>query len=73
MLALIWDLVSVQMIASCGGDIKPLALSPPSFFQGDVREPKLLFERIGEVSALVWSTFHTHASFISWPSSGELQ
>ena len=28
MLAVIKDLVSVQMIASLGGDVKPLALSP---------------------------------------------
>ena len=28
MLAVIKDLVSVQMIAALGGDVKPLALSP---------------------------------------------
>lgn len=27
-LAVIYDLVSVQMITSLGGDVKPLALSP---------------------------------------------
>ena len=32
MLVVIWDLVSVQMIASMGSDIKPFALSPSSFF-----------------------------------------
>ena len=31
MLAVIKDLVSVQMIASLGGDVKPLALSPSYF------------------------------------------
>ena len=31
MLALIWDFVSGQMIASLRGDIKSLALSPSSF------------------------------------------
>ena len=41
------DLVSVQMIASLGGDVKPLSLS--SFFvsqiEGNVQEPTLLFEK----------------------------
>ena len=31
MLAVIYDLVSVQVIASLGGEVKPLALTPPSF------------------------------------------
>ena len=31
MLTVIKDLVSVQMIASLGGDVKPLALSPSYF------------------------------------------
>jgi len=47
MLAVIWDLVWVKMITSLGGDIKPLALSPSSFFisgiKGDIKEPTLLF------------------------------
>ena len=47
MLAVIQDLVSVQMIASLGGDVKPLSLS--SFFvsqiEGNVQEPTLLFEK----------------------------
>ena len=32
MLAVIWDLASVEMIASLGVAIKSLALSRPSFF-----------------------------------------
>ena len=48
MLTVIKDLVSVQMIASLGDDVKPLALSPSYFlinWKGDVKEPTLLFEK----------------------------
>ena len=47
MLAVIKDLVSVQMIASLGGDVKPLALSPSSSLsiEGEVKEPTLLCEK----------------------------
>ena len=47
MLAVIQDLVSVQMIASLGGDVKPLSLSPffVSQIEGNVQEPTLLFEK----------------------------
>ena len=44
MLAVI-NLVSVQMIASLGGDVKPLALSPSHQLEGDVKEPMTLFEK----------------------------
>ena len=58
MRAVIWDLLSVKMIASLGGDVKPLALSPLSFFHLEklkeyVKEPTLLFEK------MVWSTCHS--------------
>ena len=48
MLAVIKDLVSVQMIASLGGDVKPLALVSliiPYQLEGDVKEPTLLCEK----------------------------
>ena len=50
MLAVIWHLVSVKMIASLGGDDRPLAFSPSSFFHwseidGAVNEATLLLEK----------------------------
>ena len=50
LLAVIWDLVSVQMIAYLCGDVKPLALSllHPSVIgqiKGGVKEPTLPFEK----------------------------
>ena len=44
----VYKLVSVQMIASLGGDIKLLALSPTLLhtkLAGDVEEPTSLFEK----------------------------
>ena len=43
MLAVIYDLVSVQVIASLGGEVKPLALTPPSFLiLPYIKKPTLL-------------------------------
>ena len=45
MLGLICDFVSVQMIMSLGGDIKPLDLYPSSYvinnLEGDVKKAKM--------------------------------
>ena len=50
MLASIWHLVSVNMIASC------ILLSLVKIERGQ-KEPTLLFKRAGEVSPAEWSTF----------------
>ena len=52
MLAVIKDLVSVQMIASLGGDVKPLALSPSYFLidlKGTQKNPHCCSKRVGDI------------------------
>ena len=49
---MIKDLVSVQMIASLGGDVKPLALSPSYFLSigtGHKRTHTAVRKRVGDV------------------------
>ena len=70
-MAVIYDLVSVQMIALLGSDGKLLNTSPdPSFLgqiiEGDIKEPKLLFEKSREVTIFLyclWPKVKVH-SFI---------
>ena len=59
--------ISIQTIVSFCVNVKPLALSPLSFFHWSNRmeEPTLLIEKSrGRFPGGVWSTFQT--SFISW-------
>ena len=53
MLAAIKDLVSVQMIASLGGNVVSFIL--PYQLEGDVKEPTLLFEKSRRRRPVVWS------------------
>ena len=52
MLGLICDFVSVQMITSLGGDIKPLDLYPSSYLinnlEGDVKKVKMPLAHLPE-------------------------
>ena len=67
MLAAIWDLVSVQMIASMGDDIKQLALSPSSFFhwsnQGGHKRASTTVRKEHFPGGLVYPPCITHRSY----------
>ena len=71
-MAVIYDLVSVQMIALLGSDVKLLNTSPdPSFIgqiEGDIKEPKLLFEKSREVTFFLyclWPKVKVHCFIVN--------
>ena len=78
MLALIWDFVSVHMIASLGGDNRPLAcLLNPSFISqidGDIKEPTPLFEnsRGGFPGGVVYLNSMHHSYHGLWVGHSKL-
>ena len=56
-------------IPALGGKVKPLAMSPSSFFHRPngrdfCKRKGRVLQGIGEVPLMAWSTLHT--SFISW-------
>ena len=75
MLATIWDLVSVKVIASLGSDVKPLVLSPSSSFQqskskGTKKNPHYCSKEKGKFPRWCGLPFTHHTSFISWAIGG---
>ena len=71
-MAVIYDLVLVQVIALLGSDVKLLTTSPdPSFIgqiKGDIKEPKLLFEKSREVSFFLhclWPKVKVHCFIVN--------
>ena len=76
MLAVIWDPVSVQMIASVGDDIKQLALSPSSFFhwsnQGGHKRASTTVRK-EYFPSLVYPPYITHRSYhVLWVGYSKL-
>ena len=75
LLAVIWDLVSVQVMASLCGDVKPFALSPSSFChwskqRGRKRTHSTVRKKSGKLSRWCGLPFTHHTSFISWAMGG---
>ena len=77
MLTAIWDLVSVKVIASLGSDVKPLALSPSSFFQqskskGTKKNPHYCSKESGKFSRWCGLPFTHHSYHGLWVGYNKL-